>query len=164
MPFQLDIQQTEPQKAFLTFSGSLNEEVDLPNLAKLGSSSSIVFDLKSLEAINSLGILELRDWLSKLPSEKLIFQNCPHCFITQVNIINDLLPDRAVIESCFVPYFCEKTSEEKAILFQRGIHYKRRGDGEPEVTPPVESDISSGQIFEIDVSVKNYFRFVKKFA
>ena len=74
-----------------------------------------------------------------------------------------LFRSTARVKSFYVPYFNEDDDEDVQILYQKGLHFFRNANGEIELHHPVIFG-SSKTPSEIDVSVEQYFRFLKHYC
>lgn len=99
--------------------GSLDEEFVFSDI-ELSDKRIIKFDFISLSRINSEGIRNWIRWVSNIETSKtqIIFKNCPIILIEQLNYFKEILPKKAVVESFFVPYFCEELNTGHQILVQ----------------------------------------------
>lgn len=154
--FQVD-KKSEGGGLALHLKGSIDEDAVLANIS-FDNAQQIVLDLEKVTAINSCGIREWIKWLKGAPGgAKIIYRNCPKIIVDQINMVAGFLPDSAVVESFYVPYFNENSGTEKMILFRRGTEFK---DGE--LNPPAAVKDDGGQEMEMDVIEAKYFKFLKK--
>ena len=137
------------------FSGSIDES--LANYIKIFPSvPTMTINLDGIRSINSAGTREWVSLMRKVEMSKVTLIKCPKIFIDQVNMVKVFLPDYAKIESFYVPYFSEKTNTEKKILFEKGKQFT-------ENSVKYENTITdeSGIVYEIDVTVNSFFKFIK---
>jgi len=137
------------------FSGSIDES--LANyLSVFPNVPTITMNLEEIISINSVGIREWINLMTKLATSKITLINCPKVFIDQVNMVKGFLPTNTHIESFYVPYFSETTNTEKKILFTKGKHFT-----DSSVNPEDTITDNAGNTYEIDVVVNKYFKFIK---
>lgn len=136
--------------------GALDEETTL-NSSQLQGSSEIIFDFKELQSINSCGIREWINWIKPVSNTKITFKHCPKVIVDQINMIDGFLPQNAIVESFYVPYYSDETGEEKLVLFSFGREYSHQG-----LKLPDGIKDSKGNSMEIDVIEGKYFRFLNR--
>lgn len=137
-------------------SGSLDEESALTAGAFQGA-TSVVFDFKELQNINSCGIREWIQWITPLSQTQVVYRHCPKVIVDQINMIDGFLPASGVVESFYVPYYSDASGEEKHVLFTSGKEFS----GESLRLPDNVKD-SKNNSMEIDVIESKYFRFLSK--
>ena len=136
-------------------SGSLDEETSLDANFK-APGSDYVFDLKDGKSVNSVGIRIWVNWIQKVAGQGYIrFQNVPHSFVLQMNMIEGFLPINAKVESFFIPTYNEDTDEEKDELLIVGKDVSLDG-GEPTIKKQLATD------WEYDIIGSDYFKFLKR--
>ncbi|MCC7403189.1 MAG: anti-sigma factor antagonist [Bdellovibrionales bacterium] len=143
----------------MTISGQIDEDANFSGIDFSGA-NKIVLDLNKIASINSCGIREWIKWIRTAPSgSNIAFRNCPKVIVDQINMVAGFLPPNGIVESFYVPYYCEGSGSEKMVLFRKGVEYKEGG----EVMPPsnVKCD-ESGDEMEMDVIEAKYFKFLQK--
>lgn len=93
--------------------------------------------------------------MTTLQKEKITLTHCPKVFIDQVNMVKGFLPGNCVIESFYVPYYSEQTSQEKKILFQKNVNFP-----EKKINYNPKTVGNDGVIYEIDIIPGKYFKFL----
>lgn len=156
LSFSIDDQCTT-----ISITGSLNEYSSALDEVDVNPEFDLNIDLKGVTAINSLGVRNFNAWIHKIKCAKLRLFYCPRSFITQLNLIDDFVPEKAEIESFFVPYFSEKSGEEANALFTKYLEYKKV-DGAIVLNLPVMLD-SQGEKMDLDIMRDQYFRFLNKY-
>ncbi len=147
---------------YLTLEGAMDEFAVFANL-DLGPFKKIEVDFGGVTSVNSIGI---REWTSLLTTfsggSRMTLLRCPRCIIDQINVLAGFVPPASVVESFYVPYFCEQCQSEQPILFRRGKQF-HLGHG---VTPgkimflhDVPCSLCDG-VLQLDVIESKYFRFV----
>lgn len=144
----------------IRLAGPLNEDSDM-SLVIIPPTPAIEVDLSELTKINSVGIRNFVAWVAKLSAPQVTFTFCPRFFIDQVNMIANFIPERAKINSFYVPYYSKDTDEEKNVLYTRGQQYEVKDDGTFTVTHPLVKD-ANGQEMDLD-ALDRYFSFLAKF-
>lgn len=138
-------------------SGFIDEDTVFPSLDLKGC-NGITVDWQGAKGINSCGIREWLRWTEKLPnSVKLVFLNCPRIVVNQISMVKGFLPDTAVVQSLFVPYYCDHCDSVTSVLFRQGVEFNS-----DTINPP--SAVVCGKCganTEIDVVPSKYFRFAK---
>lgn len=96
--------------------GLMDEDMDLSKISTVNE-DKLVFDFKEVTGINSCGI---RDWITFLgelsQTVNVAYINCPQVIIEQMNMVKGFLPEGAVIESFYAPFFCEECDNEEKVL------------------------------------------------
>ncbi|HMN67838.1 MAG TPA: hypothetical protein PKC28_04795 [Bdellovibrionales bacterium] len=155
MAFSINKSQ-DGTKVVLAIQGNIDEDANFTP-PDLGSSSAIVLDLEEVTAINSVGIREWIKWVKTLPASlPLSVRRCPKIIVDQINMVAGFLPQGAVVESFYVPYYSDASGNEKMVLFENGKEFKG-GD----VHPPNEVKDETGEVMEMDVIESKYFKFLK---
>ena len=142
----------------LFFSGKLDNDRLLPSL-ETHSKNEVVIELEGLELINSVGIRGWINWTREFAPARLKLRNCPKIFVDQINLVAGFLPADAVVESFFVPYYCEEENLESFVKWVKGVHY---GDGKVLKVPDIWTD--GRHSFELDIDPVRYLSFVKRFG
>jgi hypothetical protein len=139
------------------FKGTLDETVRLPEPEE--GTELIRCDLENLSYVSSNGLLEWRNWitrLSQIPRLYIVLEKCPVTFVKFLGKFKGMLTPRVQVDSFFVPYFSEKTREETDTLFRRGKEYDNAG----QINPPQVVD-STGEPMQMDVFQNSYFSFLR---
>ena len=139
----------------VSISGSLDEDMTFKKV-EITDAKEIVVNFEKVNGIKWFGISELIRWLSSQKSAKIIYSKCPKNVVDQMNIVVGFLPRNAVVESFYVPYYCEESGEEAQVLFRFGIEFN-----EANITPPGDVFDSKGNKMEIDAIWVKYFRFLE---
>jgi len=112
----------------LRLEGALSEDIDFSE-TQFPNEGTLIIELDQLIKINSCGIRNWIKWLEiKKPDQlKLIFRNCPKIFIEQLNVIKGIIPKGSIIESFYVPYYCEKDDSTKKVLYKLNNDFDKKG-------------------------------------
>ncbi len=136
--------------------GSINESF-LQKSVQIPPGKKVIIDFNSVSSINSLGIRHWIQWIRAYPNSKYVFQGCPQCVVDQMNSVIDFIPTNCVVESFFVPYYCEENGEEKQVLYKLNEDYF---PNKPVI--PKEIKDSTGNKMELDASPQKYFKFLSQ--
>ncbi len=150
----------------LALSGTIDEDVQFPALSLAGI-KQVVFDLKDVKSINSVGIREWLNWMKPISEQcQITMKNCPKTLVFQFNMVEGFLPKGAVVSSLYVPFFCEKCDKEENILFNFGKEFKIEGGA-----LKLDYDIKAFNVckepdceLSMDVTEAKYFHFVKRMS
>ena len=103
--------------------GVIDEYVQL-NLVK-PSSSDISLDLGGIRRLNSVGVREFCNFMERLKDRRVRVTRCSQAIVSQANLVSGFLGN-AVIESFFVPLFCDACDDESELLVLTH-EYKKSG-------------------------------------
>lgn len=145
----------------IVIRGSLNEYSSALDGVEINPKFDLNLDLKELVGINSLGTRNFHKWIHSIECQRLRLFHCPSVFVNQMNMVDGFLPLKAEIESFFVPYFSERTSEETNVLFTKFLEY-RQVNGSIKISYPEVRD-SKGEAMVLDTLEDKYFRFLEKY-
>ncbi len=102
----------------LRFVGPIDEDTKFSEIQFGKDTKALIIDLQESTRINSCGIREWIKWLGTLAENiKLTFRNCPKFIIDQMNLVEDFLPNRASVQSFYVPYYCKQCEKINTLLF-----------------------------------------------
>ncbi|MBT4761744.1 MAG: hypothetical protein HOO06_08625 [Bdellovibrionaceae bacterium] len=150
-------------KLEISFFGEISEDVALEPLSFTGI-NTVVFDLEGISLLNSCGLRTWILWIREIPSETVKkFKNCPRIVVEQMNILEGFLPKNSVIESFYIPYYCDDCDKE---------YNKLALEGEDFVAGSMDSNMGvalseipvckeCGEEMELDVVPLSYFKFLK---
>ncbi len=160
------VQNSNGAELELILSGTIDEDVQFPAL-NLSATKQIVFNLKDVKSINSVGIREWLNWIKGL-SEKcqIVMKNCPKTLVFQFNMVEGFLPKGTKVTSLYVPFFCEKCDLEENMLFQVGQEIKVKNgavqlDFDLNKIKPCKVNVAECEL-KIDVTESKYFHFLKR--
>ncbi len=154
MSFSIN-KKNEAANLVFEIKGQIDEDATF-SPQDLAGSTSVIFDLNEVTAINSVGIREWIKWTKSFPNGiAFAVRRCPKIIVDQINMVAGFLPDQTKILSFYVPYFAEESGNEKMVLFEHGKEF----DGS-ELFPPNEVKDDSGEAMEMDVIEAKYFKFL----
>lgn len=136
--------------------GPIDEMTDF-SIYQIDQEKEINIYFEEIGFINSLGVREWVKWISSAPQAKILLYNCPAIVIDQCNLFYNFFPANSQVMSFFVPFFSEKTGEEKKLLFTIGKDFDDMGN----FNIPLLKD-SQGNEMQLDVIQKKYFAFLKR--
>jgi hypothetical protein len=145
---------TEGPDGNFKFEGKIYENSHFPSLGSI--QSDVVIDLEGCKYINSSGVKEWIKWIRAYEGLSFKFQNMPATMVLQANTVADFLPKTYLIESFYVPYFCEDDESRVDIKFVYGKEYKKSVDVDDLLQLK-----RNGQQLEMDVSPKVFFKFLQ---
>jgi hypothetical protein len=155
-------QRKEGSKLFISIEGNINEDSDLDKLPLEGI-TELIIDLNELEYIKSIGIKNWIQWVKTFPKKtKLVLKNCTPHIVNQFNMINGLLPQGTVVESFYVPFFCNACGREDKSLMLNGKDFEGPVGGKPaRINIPKEMTCPECKgNMEIDTVESKYFQFL----
>lgn len=156
--------RTESDDQHTTFflAGEIDEEAEFIALEK--SPKVLVLDLGEIRLINSCGLRNWIIWIEKIdPKTQIVLKRCPQIIVDQINILEGFIPRGAVIESFFVPYYCDECGHEDNILVTRGkdFHEAMEKNAEMNNIPDERQCPQCDSVMELGILPEKYFRFFK---
>jgi anti-anti-sigma regulatory factor len=104
--------------AYVKLAGVIDEDNELAALVDQVRARSAVIDLGEIERINSCGVRDWVNWLSRVEqSASVILVECSPPIVAQINLVNNFT-GQGVVRSFYVPYFCPECEEEKVLLVE----------------------------------------------
>ena len=149
---ELDIQNG---KAEVRLIGLMDEDMDLSKIGAINE-DNLKIDFNEVTGINSCGIRDWITFLGSLPTEMTVtYINCPQAIIEQMNMVKGFLPDGALIESFYAPFFCEACDNEQKVKMSPSDIV----DGKAPTNLKCSSCGAEG--LEFDALPNQYFHFIK---
>src|SRR5215210_3294905 len=107
--------------SFVKLGGVIDEDNELGELVEKIPNGTAVIDLGEIERINSCGVRDWVNWLSKLETNgtRSVLVECSPAIVAQINLVNNFTGN-GVVKSFYVPYFCPECDEEKGLLVEAG--------------------------------------------
>ncbi|MGE4132175.1 MAG: STAS domain-containing protein [Bdellovibrionales bacterium] len=138
----------------IKISGELDDEAKLPTIAS-GTFKSINIQMGDASYLNSSGVRSWMSWMAAVEGLRVpirLFGVRP-AFVRAWGSIRDFFPRSILIQSFFVPYFCDgcKTNFQILIKKEEG-DAGTRGDGFPDLSTCPKCNKNA----EIDGLVENY--------
>jgi len=116
--FQASVQH-RGDVSYVKLGGVIDEDNELNELVDKIPRGTAVIDLGEIERINSCGVRDWVNWLSKLESNgtRSVLVECSPAIVAQINLVNNFTGS-GVVKSFYVPYFCPECDEEKVLLVE----------------------------------------------
>src|SRR4026207_10919 len=105
--------------SYVKLGGVIDEDNERADLVDKIPTGTAVIDLGEIERINSCGVRDWVNWLSKLETNgtRSVLIECSPAIVAQINLVNNFTGSGAV-KSFYVPYFCPECDEEKVLLVE----------------------------------------------
>ncbi len=147
-------------KAMIAFKGAIDEDCTMPTLDFSGL-KELMLEFDGLTLINSCGIRDWVAWVKTFPAGLVTkFTNCPSILVDQINMINGFVPNGGVVDSFYIPYFCDDCDKVVNKTVTKGKDYDGEGfEAEDEMPCP-----DCGAESELDVIPTKYFKFLKQYG
>jgi anti-anti-sigma regulatory factor len=152
--FQASVNQ-QSDVSYVKLAGVIDEDNELGDLVDRIPSGTAVIDLGEIERINSCGVRDWVNWLSRLEGNKtkVVMVECSPAIVAQINLVNNFTGN-GVVKSFFVPYFCPECDEEKVLLVEASDM------GPPPHEPPTCRCDECDLVMDFDDMPDSYFAFL----
>lgn len=152
--FQHTVQQ-RGDFSYVKLGGVIDEDNELGELVEKIPNGTAVIDLGEVERINSCGVRDWVNWLSKLETNgtRSVLVECSPAIVAQINLVNNFTGS-GVVKSFYVPYFCPECDEEKVLLVEAGDM------GPPPHEPPTCRCDECDLVMDFDDMPDSYFAFL----
>src|SRR5882672_8461107 len=152
--FQSSVQH-RGDMSYVKLGGVIDEDNELGELVDKIPSGTAVIDLGEIERINSCGVRDWVNWLSKLESNgtRSVLVECSPAIVAQINLVNNFTGS-GVVKSFYVPYFCPECDEEKVLLVEASDM------GPPPHEPPTCRCDECDLVMDFDDMPDSYFAFL----
>ena len=152
--FQSSIQHRS-DVSYVKLGGVIDEDNELADLADKIPRGTAVIDLGEIERINSCGVRDWVNWLSKLENNgtRSVLVECSPAIVAQINLVNNFTGN-GVVKSFYVPYFCPECDEEKVLLVEA------TDMGPPPHEPPTCRCDECDLVMDFDDMPDSYFAFL----
>src|ERR1044071_7745013 len=152
--FQASVQH-RGDVSFVKLGGVIDEDNQLVDLIEKIPAGTAVIDLGEIERINSCGVRDWVNWLSKLENNgaRSVLVECSPAIVAQINLVNNFTGS-GVVKSFYVPYFCAECNEEKVLLVEAGDM------GPPPHEPPTCRCDECDLVMDFDDMPDSYFAFL----
>ncbi|MCS6913246.1 MAG: hypothetical protein NZ890_08415 [Myxococcota bacterium] len=142
---------------YLKISGVIDEDNGLQALEGQVSPGPLVIQLAEVERINSCGVRDWVNWLSRLERQGVrpILVECAPPIVSQVNLVHNFTGG-GVVKSFYAPYYCTRCQREKLLLLETRDLVQR---GPPFTAPTCRCDECDGPM-EFDDMEESYFAFL----
>ncbi len=153
----LNIKSTKKDKNLtLELSGTVDELAAFSSVS-LDNINHLTINAKRIETINSWGVREWIKWVRTYPADlKVTIVGTPQVIVDQINLVAGFLPPGAVVETFYVPYYCNNCGNASNILFnsERDIVNGKMAESKSAICESCSSPA------EWDVIVNSYFKFL----
>jgi anti-anti-sigma regulatory factor len=141
--------------SFVKLAGVIDEDNELSELVDKIPNGTAVIDLGEIERINSCGVRDWVNWLSKLEGNgtRSVLVECSPAIVAQINLVNNFTGS-GVVKSFYVPYFCPECDEEKVLLVETSDM------GPPPHEPPTCRCDECDLVMDFDDMPDSYFAFL----
>jgi anti-anti-sigma regulatory factor len=152
--FQASVQH-RGDVSYVKLGGVIDEDNELGELVDKIPSGTAVIDLGEIERINSCGVRDWVNWLSKLETNgtRSVLVECSPAIVAQINLVNNFTGN-GVVKSFYVPYFCPECDEEKVLLVEASDM------GPPPHEPPTCRCDECDLVMDFDDMPDSYFAFL----
>jgi anti-anti-sigma regulatory factor len=147
--------QHRGEVSFVKLGGVIDEDNELSDLVDKIPIGTAVIDLGEIERINSCGVRDWVNWLSKLENNgtRSVLVECSPAIVAQINLVNNFTGN-GVVKSFYVPYFCPECDEEKVLLVEASDM------GPPPHEPPTCRCDECDLVMDFDDMPDPYFAFL----
>ncbi|MBA3822186.1 MAG: hypothetical protein H0X17_25095, partial [Deltaproteobacteria bacterium] len=141
--------------SYVKLGGVIDEDNELGELVDKIPTGTAVIDLGEVERINSCGVRDWVNWLSKLETNgtRSVLVECSPSIVAQINLVNNFTGS-GVVKSFYVPYFCPECDEEKVLLVEAADM------GPPPHEPPTCRCDECDLVMDFDDMPDSYFAFL----
>lgn len=147
----------------IKIEGNIDEDAFFSDI-KTDDIKTISINLEKVDLINSCGIRSWFYWIRKISDKiNIYYTHCPVAVVDQINISKGFLPETAVVNSFFVPYYCDECEYSEDRILEREKDYKEASDGEEAVIKfeeTLECPECKGEL-KVDIIAKKYFKFLQ---
>jgi anti-anti-sigma regulatory factor len=152
--FQASVQH-RGDVSYVKLGGVIDEDNELADLVDKIPTGTAVIDLGEIERINSCGVRDWVNWLSKLETNgtRSVLVECSPAIVAQINLVNNFTGN-GVVKSFYVPYFCPECDEEKVLLVEA------TDMGPPPHDPPTCRCDECDLVMDFDDMPDSYFAFL----
>lgn len=154
--FNAEITQRD-EVTYVKLAGVIDEDNELGALVDRLGKGTTVIDLAEIERINSCGVRDWVNWLSKAEKRgaEIVMVECSPAIVAQINLVNNFVGTGAV-KSFYAPYFCPSCDLEKVLLVEME---EMVGQDHPKA-PVCRCDECDG-VMDFDDMEESYFAFVQ---
>ncbi len=145
----------------VSFEGEIGEEARFKPVEGI---KTILLDLDKVTFLNSCGLRSWILWIKEVPRDILkIFKKCPPMVVEQMSVLDGFVPQNSIIESFYIPYYCEDCDVDAKYLALRGEDFVGASvDSESEVAlrdnmicPDCNKEM------DLDILPQKYFKFLR---
>jgi anti-anti-sigma regulatory factor len=140
---------------YVKLGGVIDEDNELTDLTDRIPAGTAVIDLAEIERINSCGVRDWVNWLTKIEKGggRVVMVECSPAIVSQINLVNNFT-GQGVVKSFYAPYYCPNCDREKVLL----IEAAEMGPP-PHRAPTCRCDECDG-VMDFDDMEDSYFAFL----
>ncbi|HKA91714.1 MAG TPA: hypothetical protein VKE22_28820 [Haliangiales bacterium] len=140
---------------YVKLGGVIDEDNELVELTDRIASGTTVIDLADIERINSCGVRDWVNWLTRIERNgaRVVLVECSPAIVSQINLVNNFTGN-GVVKSFYAPYFCPNCEREKVLLVESG-----ELPAHPNRAPICRCDECDG-VMDFDDMEDSYFAFL----
>src|SRR5262245_61574852 len=140
---------------YVKLGGVIDEDNELTDLTDRIPAGTAVIDLAEIERINSCGVRDWVNWLTKIEKGggRVGLVECSPAIVSQINLVNNFT-GQGVVKSFYAPYYCPNCDREKVLL----IEAAEMGPP-PHRAPTCRCDECDG-VMDFDDMEDSYFAFL----
>jgi anti-anti-sigma regulatory factor len=152
--FHAAVHQREDM-TYVKLGGVIDEDNELGDLTERIPAGTAVIDLAEIERINSCGVRDWVNWLTKIErgGGRVVLVECSPSIVSQINLVNNFT-GTGVVKSFYAPYYCPNCDREKVLL----IEASEMGPP-PHRAPTCRCDECDG-VMDFDDMEDSYFAFL----
>jgi anti-anti-sigma regulatory factor len=141
---------------YVKLTGIIDEDNGLAGLTDQIPTGTVVIDTGEIERINSCGVRDWVNWLTKLEKNgsNVVLVECSPAIVAQINLVHNFTGQGAV-KSFYAPFFCPACDLEKVLL----IDAAEMAGQSPPKAPTCRCDECDG-VMDFDDMEESYFAFV----
>ena len=153
--FQASVQH-RGDVSYVKLGGVIDEDNELGDLVEKIPNGTAVIDLGEIERINSCGVRDWVNWLTKLEGNgtRSVLVECSPAIVAQINLVNNFT-GQGVVKSFYAPYFCPNCDLEKVLL----VETRDLAQATPFKAPSCRCDECDGPM-DFDDMEESYFAFL----
>ncbi|HEY3356493.1 MAG TPA: hypothetical protein VGQ83_24795 [Polyangia bacterium] len=140
---------------YVKLTGVIDEDNALAGLTDQIPGGTVVIDTGEIERINSCGVRDWVNWLTKLEKQgsNEVLVECSPAIVAQINLVHNFTGNGAV-KSFYAPFFCPACDLEKVLL----IEASEMAATNPPKAPTCRCDECDG-VMDFDDMEESYFAF-----
>jgi anti-anti-sigma regulatory factor len=140
---------------YVKLGGVIDEDNELTDLTDRIPAGTAVIDLAEIERINSCGVRDWVNWLTKIEKGggRVVLVECSPAIVSQINLVNNFT-GQGVVKSFYAPYYCPNCDREKVLI----IETSEMGPP-PHRAPTCRCDECDG-VMDFDDMEDSYFAFL----
>lgn len=117
--FKMSFEPIDDSTGIVYLEGYMDENCSMDESLIQSHLTEITFDFDKIVMVNSIGIKYWMHLMAKLSNRlhlKIKFRNCRKPIVDSVNFVSGFRPPRSIIESFYIPLYCQKCDRVFDIL------------------------------------------------